>query len=141
MRVRWLLVLCVLLIPGTAFAIDQDYIEFVKVLDGDTVKIKVNIVPPPFNKIGLRVYGVDTPESTWRAKCDSEKNLGLEAKSYVLDLYAKSKNVEYKFFEYGKYAGRVLGDVIFDGKSLHDLLIAKGYARPYFGEKKSDWCN
>jgi endonuclease YncB( thermonuclease family) len=40
-----------------------------------------------------------------------------------------------------KYGGRVLGDVIVNGQRLSAMLIANGHARPYFGEKKSSWCN
>jgi endonuclease YncB( thermonuclease family) len=39
-----------------------------------------------------------------------------------------------------KYGGRVLGDVIVDGKSLRNLLITQGPAREYYGDKKQSWC-
>jgi endonuclease YncB( thermonuclease family) len=43
--------------------------------------------------------------------------------------------------DWDKYGGRVLGDVILDGKSLREMLIEKGYAREYYGEAKTSWCN
>jgi len=35
----------------------------------------------------------------------------------------------------------VLGDVVLDGKSLRQMLIANGFAREYYGEAKQSWCN
>jgi endonuclease YncB( thermonuclease family) len=51
------------------------------------------------------------------------------------------KKVQILIEKHDKYGGRVLGDVIIDGKKLSELLIANGHARPYFGEKKESWCN
>lgn len=31
--------------------------------------------------------------------------------------------------------------MLIDGKSLRKMLIEKGYARPYFGDKKESWCD
>ena len=38
-----------------------------------------------------------------------------------------------------KFGGRVLGDLIIDGKSLRQLLLDNGYAREYYGDKKQSW--
>ena len=38
-----------------------------------------------------------------------------------------------------KFGGRVLGDLIVDGKSLRQLLLDNGYAREYYGDKKKSW--
>jgi endonuclease YncB( thermonuclease family) len=43
--------------------------------------------------------------------------------------------------DWDKYGGRVLGDVILDGKSLRQMLITNGFAREYYGEAKQSWCN
>jgi endonuclease YncB( thermonuclease family) len=40
-----------------------------------------------------------------------------------------------------KFGGRVLGDVLVDGKSLRVALIQNGYAREYYGLAKESWCN
>ena len=42
--------------------------------------------------------------------------------------------------KWGKYGGRVIGDVILDGKSLSKQLLEKDYARIYCGGKKESWC-
>ena len=33
------------------------------------------------------------------------------------------------------------GDVILNGVSLRQQLIANGFAREYYGEAKTSWCN
>jgi endonuclease YncB( thermonuclease family) len=43
-------------------------------------------------------------------------------------------------YDWDKFGGRVLGDIILNGSSLRELLIQNGLARPYFGEAKQSWC-
>jgi len=43
-------------------------------------------------------------------------------------------------FDWDKFGGRVLGDVLIDGQSLTKMLIEKGYAREYYGDAKESWC-
>jgi len=43
--------------------------------------------------------------------------------------------------DWDKYGGRVLGDVILNGQSLRAMLIQNGFAREYYGEAKTSWCN
>ena len=37
-----------------------------KVIDGDTVKVKINSMPPELRRVSIRLRGVDTPEKGWR---------------------------------------------------------------------------
>ena len=42
------------------------------VIDGDTVAIEAKWIPLPMKPvISVRVYGVDTPEKSYRAKCEA----------------------------------------------------------------------
>jgi len=42
----------------------------------------------------------------------------------------------------GKYAGRVIADVLLaDGRSLTALLIAEGLGREYHGGTRLGWCD
>jgi endonuclease YncB( thermonuclease family) len=111
------------------------------VIDGDTVAIEAKWIPLPMKPvIAVRVYGVDTPEKSFRAKCEAEAALGEKASEFTKDLIAQAKKVEVTFYSWDKYGGRVLGDLLLDKKSLRASLINNGFAREYFGDAKQSWC-
>lgn len=113
-----------------------------RVIDGDTVAFAAPWLPDPLKKeLSIRVFGVDTPEKSFRAKCPAEDKLGQAATSFTKDTIASAKKLQIVLMDWDKYGGRVLGDVIVDGQSLRGLLINKGYAREYYGEAKTSWCN
>ena len=109
--------------------------------DGDTVVVEAQWVPAPMKKeIAVRVFGVDTPEKSFRAQCPAEDAKGQAASTFTKDLIAKATKKQYVLYSWDKFGGRVLGDLILDGKSLREQLIAAGFARAYFGEAKQSWC-
>ena len=113
-----------------------------RVIDGDTVAFEANWLLEPLKKeLSVRVYGVDTPEKGFRGLCEKEKVLGEAASKFTQDQITKAKKIQVSLIDWDKYGGRVLGDVILDGKSLRFMLIEKGYAREYYGEAKTSWCN
>lgn len=115
--------------------------QITRVVDGDTVEIKVDWLPKELgNKLKIRIYGVDTPEKGSRAKCALEAKLGEEATKFTVDAIYNASNLGVTIKEWDKFGGRVLGDVLIDGKSLRALLIEQGYAREYFGSVKKSWC-
>ena len=114
--------------------------KVVKVVDGDTVEVVVNFLPKELgDKLYIRVWGVDTPEKNWRAKSEKEAQLGIAASKFTSDLIANSKDIKIQIIAWDKFGGRVLGDVLIDGKSLRQLLLDNGYAREYYGTKKEEW--
>jgi micrococcal nuclease len=113
-----------------------------RVIDGDTVEFKAEFLPKPLKPVlSIRVFGVDTPEKGFRAKCADEAAKGKSASEFTKHLVSEAKVQQISIKEWDKYGGRVLGDVILDGKSLSEELIKNGYARAYFGEKKESWCS
>jgi len=88
----------------------------------------------------LRVFGVDTPEKGHRAKCPSEAQRGAAATEFTKQAIANSKQRQVALMDWDKYGGRVLGDIILDGRSLRAELIQRGFAREYYGEAKTSWC-
>ncbi len=122
-------------------AINYD-IKITRVIDGDTVAFEAKWLLPPLKpELSIRVYGVDTPEKSWRGQCDKEKELGEIASKFTKDQIKNGKQFQVALIGWDKYGGRVLGDVLIDGKSLREMLINKGYAREYYGDKKESWCN
>lgn len=117
-------------------------VQFTRVIDGDTVAFTASWLPDPLKKeLSLRVFGVDTPEKGFRAKCPSEDKHGKAATAFTTALLNSSTKRQIVLMDWDKYGGRVLGDVVLDGRSLRALLIQNGYAREYYGEAKTSWCN
>ena len=112
-----------------------------RVIDGDTVAFQADFLPAPLKKeLSIRVFGVDTPEKGHRAQCPSEAQRGEAASAFTKAQINASSNRQIVLMDWDKYGGRVLGDVVLDGKSLRQLLIANGHAREYYGEAKTSWC-
>lgn len=135
-----------MILPTLALAKDVEMkiynYKITRVLDGDTVAFEANFLPEPLKKeLSVRIYGVDTPEKGFRAKCESENTKGLAATEFTKKSVASAKKIEVAIANWDKFGGRVLGDIILDGQSLRSLLIKNGYAREYYGEAKQSWCN
>jgi endonuclease YncB( thermonuclease family) len=140
------LLLTLLFVPLIAFAqkekpgVTYDVI-LTRVIDGDTVAFQANWLPDPLKKeLSIRVFGVDTPEKGHRAKCPAEDARGQAATAFTKDAINKSQKRQVILMDWDKYGGRVLGDVLLDGKSLRIMLITNGFAREYYGEAKTSWC-
>jgi micrococcal nuclease len=119
------------------------WIEIARVKDGDTFEgtCKDRFGFPEI----FRLRDLDTPEKGALAKCPEEdfhakaatefaRNLGLSGKNKVLATVAKRKE------KYGRY----LSDATFyatEGEiDWREAMIKAGYALPYDGGKKADWC-
>jgi len=140
------LVLLLALLPAFALAektpVGVEYaVTINRVIDGDTVAYKADWLPDPLKKeLSIRVFGVDTPEKGFRAKCPKEDEMGQAATAFTKKAVKDAKKTKIVLYDWDKYGGRVLGDVLLDGKSLRDMLIKNNYAREYFGEAKQSWC-
>jgi len=142
------LFLLLLVLPVLAFAqpkqkpgVTYDAV-ITRVIDGDTVAFQADFLPAPLKKeLSIRVFGVDSPEKGFRAQCPSEAQRGEAASAFTKQLIANSQKRQVVLMDWDKYGGRVLGDVILNGVSLRQQLIANGFAREYYGEAKTSWCN
>ena len=113
-----------------------------RVIDGDTVAFQATFLPPPLKQeLSIRVFGVDTPEKGFRAQCPSEDQRGQAATAFTKNAISKAKKHQVAIADWDKYGGRVLGDILLDGQSLRMMLIQNGFAREYYGEAKTSWCN
>lgn len=112
-----------------------------RVIDGDTVVFEYKQLPEPLKpELHLRVWGIDTPEKNFLAKCDTEKELGIKATEFTSKLINESKKIQVELKSWDKYGGRVLGNIYLDGVNLRAILIQKGYAKEYYGGGKQSWC-
>jgi len=118
------LLLTLLFVPLIAFAQKEKAgvtydVLLTRVIDGDTVAFQANWLPDPLKKeLSIRVFGVDTPEKGHRAKCPQEDARGQAATQFTKDTINKSQKRQVVLIDWDKYGGRVLGDVLLDGKSL-----------------------
>jgi hypothetical protein len=116
--------------------------QIIRVNDGDTVVIAAPFLPKPLKpELAVRVFGVDTPEKGFRAQCPSEDARGKAATEFTKNVVNSSTTRQAVLYGWDKFGGRVLGDLILDGKSLRAELIRNGFAREYFGDAKQSWCN
>lgn len=141
------LLLTLMLVPVLAFAqktpqgVTYDA-NILKVSDGDTVVIAAPFLPAPLKpQLAVRIFGVDTPEKGFRAKCESENQRGLAASEFTKKAVEASTKRQVILYDWDKFGGRVLGDIILNGQSLRAMLIQNGFAREYFGDAKQSWCN
>jgi micrococcal nuclease len=112
--------------------------QVLKVVDGDTIDVDIDLGFSISYSQRLRLAGIDTPESRTRDKF--EKTLGLESKEYLKSKLKDSKLIVVKTEKPDsteKY-GRILGWIYVNGetKSLNEQMIEDGYAWGYMGETK-----
>lgn len=125
------------------------------VIDGDTVALLAPMLPPPLDKLGLklRIKGVDCAETGHRAQCKTEALLGEAAtmftKSLLTTLSGQKKTYQVLICGWDKYGGRVDGDIMIPASNdqgtdmtLSVHLLTTEHARPYSGKQaRESWCS
>ena len=116
--------------------------EIVKVLDGDTIDVTIDLGFDLYKKERVRVAGVDTPEK--RTRNLEEKELGIDATNWLKkeleDVLAGDDELIVRTELHGgvgKY-GRLLGWLYVGDEtvSLNEQMITQGYAHAYDGGTK-----
>ena len=143
---KMLLLLCLVPIIAVAQPRQRPGVTYdaviTRVIDGDTVAFQADFLPAPLKpELSIRVFGVDTPEKGFRAQCPSEAARGAAATEFTKKAVLSAQHRQIVLIDWDKYGGRVLGDVILNGQSLRGMLIQNGFAREYYGEAKTSWCN
>lgn len=140
-----ILALGILLLPSLIHAGDKDYgsaiATVVSVYDGDTITVNLNGEWPPLiaEKIGVRVYGVDTREL---------REGGRPAKAFVESLIPVGSTVHLsnilrdKYFRIVARVGYNCEDLDIEPPMCSDLsltLIKHKFAIPYDGGTKASF--
>jgi micrococcal nuclease len=109
--------------------------KVIKVIDGDTVDVAIDLGFDIILKERIRLYGINCPES--RTSNKSEKTKGLQSKGFTELKLPVGKDVvlESKSFSKEKY-GRILANVIVDGVSLNEELVEEGLAMVFMADTK-----
>ena len=123
-----------------ARAADYEW-RIVGVVDGDTIRVDAAPdLPPELARLKVRIRGIDTPEKAGRAKCEAERRGGAAATEYVEAAIGAARRVVIRNPKWGKWGGRVIADVLIDGRDLAGALIGAGLARRYDGGRRGSWC-
>ena len=112
--------------------------KVVKVVDGDTVDLEIDLGFSLTKKERCRIAGIDTPECRTRNK--AEKQYGQAAKLYMTGLLKNAKELRVRTEKDGKY-GRMLGWIYADDNelSLNEQMVVDGYAWQYDGGTKREF--
>lgn len=120
----------------------------IKVLDGDTVDLDVNLGLGFHVDARIRLTGVDCPEIFAVKHTSEEYGKGFVAKSYTAKFFYENAGPYYLLAEHKGIHGRWLGEIwaAIDQESLNDLLIALNYSTDgwkWFSQEPliSDWFN
>ena len=109
-------------------------IELLRVVDGDTVDVRIDLGFNVWHKCRVRLVGINAPESRTRDK--EEKKRGLAAKQWLIDtLESAQEDLEMKSYGSGKY-GRVLGEIYINDVNINQLMVDEGHAVKYDGGKR-----
>lgn len=107
------------------------------IYDGDTFRCNIAGWPDIIgHRIGIRINGIDTPEM--RDPRPEIRELARQAKMFTVGKLRGAKRIELRNMRRGKYF-RIVADVYVDGKSLAEMLLEAGLAKPYDGGKKLKW--
>ena len=103
----------------------------VRVVDGDTVDLEIDLGMNVFVKERIRLARINTPE-TYGVKKDSEEyKAGMKAKKRLEELVlGKEIALETVKDKKGKY-GRLLAEIFLDKENINQLLLSEGHAIVY----------
>ena len=127
--------------PAPALAVDYAW-PVVRVIDGDTVAVDASThMPAELANLKVRLRGVDTPEKGGRAKCDAEREAGEAATAFTERAVTGARAVLVRDPAWGKWGGRVIAELVLDGRALSAALIEAGHGRAYDGGRRQSWCH
>ena len=108
--------------------------EIVKVVDGDTVDVLIDLGFSVYHKERVRLSGIDTPEMN--SKNLTEKEIAKKAKAFLTVWLKDQKNLTIKTYKDDKY-GRLLGEIFGNGGvCVNNLLMEKGLAWDYLTDTR-----
>ena len=119
--------------------------KVLKVIDGDTVDLSIDLGFKIHHEIRVRLFGVNTPEC--RTKDLQEKALGLKAKQFTQDWFTNHKwvfvnTIPDKNDKYGRILAKIYSSENINDPTtacLNTDIIQSGYAREYYGVGDKTW--
>lgn len=108
--------------------------------DGDTCYLTAPQLSGKLADLSIRVNGINAPEKA--GKCAKEREGAVRAREYLELTLKAAQRAEIRNAKWGKFGGRILGDLYVDNVNVGDVLIQSGLAKAYHGEKRDpmEWC-
>lgn len=102
-----------------------------RVIDGDTVRLIINLGMNVQVIENVRLRGIDAPEIR-----GSERPEGLKSKDFLEWLLDEPNFPDHSYYcttykdRKGKY-GRYIVELFVDDNNINDIMVEEGYAEPY----------
>ena len=125
------ILLIVFVFCSASYAVSKTPVKIVKILDGDTIRAKIND-----NIFSIRLIGIDCYETTTNNRAYKQaynNNLtigeviknGKFSKKYLINLYKKSNVQTFEFMGLDYYK-RPLGVLYFDNVNINQKMLNHG---------------
>lgn len=112
--------------------------EVLRVIDGDTLALRVHIWIGQTVDMNVRIAGIDAPEL--HGKCALERERAAKARDF-LKQFVTGQRLRLEDVRNDKYGGRVIAEVRdMKGDDVGKVLLARGLARAYEGGRRGSWC-
>lgn len=110
--------------------------KLLKVVDGDTVDLRIDLGFKVFTEQRFRLLGINAPET--HSKDPSEKAMGKAAMDYLKSLLAGEGQLKVvtsldKQEKYGRFLAVITNG---SGEIVNDEMVKAGHAKPYDGGKR-----
>lgn len=116
-------------------------LDVVRIVDGDTIEGRVRVWFGQEITTLVRIRGIDAPEL--KGKCGDELR-GAMASREALGRLLASGAPSLRDVSLDKYGGRVVAAIEVRGpaeaQDVAAAMIASGWARPYAGGRRDNWC-
>ena len=113
--------------------------EVLRVIDGDTIEVRVRIWLNQDLTTHVRLDGIDAPEL--RGSCERERDLARAARDF-LATRIEHRDVKLRDIGLDKYGARVVARVEdLEGADLAAALLEARLAERYDGGAKGSWCS
>ena len=100
--------------------------EVLRVIDGDTVILHVDLGFDTWKKVSVRLYGINAPEIKGESK-----ELGFKSKEYLESLIPAGSFIKFHCIGQDKY-GRWLGSLYKDDLDINKNMIENNMAVEYY---------
>ncbi len=113
--------------------------EVIKVVNAETVKVKVDIWPGQSQVIDLHLEGITTTEKSGTPDC--EIALSRQATAFTEAWLSRSDTIEVSEIKNAALSGNVMGRISVKSAYLGDALTAAYLGTEYYGGPNSTWCS